>query len=250
MTGEITSARKDRALAPTIRSQWAMLFAFLRRPRLPDAHAPAGIAMRIAGRLFLLDLLAISAFALLVLTAAAFGFEPPENLNSQLDMTAPTIVLLVIVAPVLEEIAFRSWLSGRPGTIFALLWIGGGLTGLAVFGPDAGPAGPIAALAGLVIAIMMLVALRGRPPLPVVRRHFAWFFWTSAIAFALVHLANYTEGALAILLPLLVPQFVLGTLAGYVRVHCGLAWSVALHAAHNGLAVGIAVLALSLEPPA
>lgn len=250
MRGEITSPREDRALAPTMRGQWAVLFAFLRKPRLPDAHAPAGMSMRIVGRLFLLDLLAIGAFALLVLSAAALGFEPPENLNSQLELNAGTIALVVVVAPVLEEIAFRSWLSGRPGTIFALLWIGAGLAGLAVFGPGAGPAGPIVALVGLVLAIMMLIALRGRPPLPVVRRHFAWLFWASAIAFALVHLANYTEGALAILLPLLVPQFVLGTLAGYVRVNCGLAWSMALHAAHNGFAVGIAALALSLEPPA
>ncbi|MFW5634848.1 MAG: type II CAAX prenyl endopeptidase Rce1 family protein [Erythrobacter sp.] len=248
MTGEITSARSEGALAPTMRGQWADLLAFLRHPYLPERLLPPGQSARLVARLFALDLVAIAGFAALALTAVGLGLELPENYNATLGLGAQTIVLLVIVAPVLEEIVFRGWLSGRPGTILALFWAGAGLAGLALFGAGAGPAGPIAALIGLVLAAAMLVALRGRPPLPVFERHFAWFFWASAILFAAVHLANYEEGALAILLPLLVPQFVLGTLAGHVRVRCGLVWSMLLHAAHNGFAVGIALVALSLEP--
>ena len=241
MTGEITSGRAGAILAGGLRGQWTALFAFLGQPRLPDAYAGASASALVAARLFVLDLLAISAFATLVLAAGLLGFEPPENLNSQLDMNAATIVLLVLVAPVLEEIVFRGWLSGRPGALAALLATLAGAAGLAAFGPDS-LVGPLALSVGLTLAVAAAVFLRGRASLPVFEKKFPVFFWTSAIAFALVHLANYAEGALFILLPLLVPQFVLGVLAGYVRVHCGLAWSIALHAAHNSFAVGIALL--------
>jgi len=274
MKGEITSPRADQALAPTILGQWGALAAFLKHPYLPRSTLRTGLSARLLARLFLLDLLAIIAFGTIILTVASFGIEFPENLNSTLGLDPQTVLLLVIVAPILEEIAFRSWLSGRPGILFALLWAGAGtileeiafrswlsgrpgilfallwagagIAGLTILGSGAGFAGPFVALAGLVVAVMMLVALRGRPPLPIFERHFAYFFWASAVLFAAVHLANYEEGALAILLPLLVPQFVVGTLAGYIRVQCGLIWSIALHAAHNALAVSLALMALAL----
>ena len=246
MKGEITSPRADQALAPTILGQWGALAAFLKHPYLPRSTLRTGLSARLLARLFLLDLLAIIAFGTIILAVASFGIEFPENLNSTLGLDPQTVLLLVIVAPILEEIAFRSWLSGRPGILFALLWAGAGIAGLTIMGSGAGFAGPFVALAGLVVAVMMLVALRGRPPLPIFERHFAYFFWASAVLFAAVHLANYEEGALAILLPLLVPQFVVGTLAGYIRVQCGLIWSIALHAAHNALAVSLALMALAL----
>jgi hypothetical protein len=37
-------------------------------------------------------------------------------------------------------------------------------------------------------------------------------------------------------------------MAGYVRVQCGLMWSMLLHAAHNAFAVGMALLAVELAP--
>jgi len=245
MTGVITSPRGEQALAPTMRGQWRVLVGFLKHPYLPQGTLDAGRSAKLVARLFLMDLVAIAAFAAVILTVAAFGIEVPENLNSTLGLDFQIILLFVIVAPILEEIVFRSWLSGRPGTIFALLWAGTGVAALTIFGPGAGLAGPIAAIAGFALAIAMLVALRGRPPLLVFERHFAWFFWASALLFAAVHLANYEEGALVILLPLLVPQFVVGILAGYVRVHSGLVWSMVLHAAHNGFAVSLALLALA-----
>ncbi|QIQ87775.1 CPBP family glutamic-type intramembrane protease [Erythrobacter sp.] len=248
MTGEITSGRAGEILAPSLRGQWARLFAFLRRPALPERFASAAVSARIVGRLYLLDLAFILAFGLALISAEAAGIAFPQNLNSTLELNAGTILLFVVIAPVLEEVAFRSWLSGRPGTIVALLWVAAGVGVLVLSGPGEGLAGPIAAFACLVLAIALLVLLRKAPRLPMFERRFGWFFWASAIAFALVHLVNYEEGALVILLPLLVPQFVLGTMAGYVRVQCGLAWSILLHAAHNGFAVGMALLALSLAP--
>ncbi|MEM8726982.1 MAG: CPBP family intramembrane glutamic endopeptidase, partial [Pseudomonadota bacterium] len=74
-------------------------------------------------------------------------------------------------------------------------------------------------------------------------RHFGWFFWVSTIAFALVHLANYQQGPLPLLLVLVIPQFVAGTIFGYARVHYGLWSSILLHALHNGAALALSTLA-------
>ena len=58
-------------------------------------------------------------------------------------------------------------------------------------------------------------------------------FWLTVLMF----------GSLAILLPLVLPQFILGMLLGYVRVRIGLWSAILLHAAHNATALSIAALA-------
>ena len=94
-------------------------------------------------------------------------------------------------------------------------------------------------VAGTLVAIYLLWRKRGRPPMPFFQRHFRWFYFGSALAFASVHLTNFTEGNALILLPLTLPQFLLGLILGYARVRFGLWASVLLHAAHNSLFVGL-----------
>jgi hypothetical protein len=95
---------------------------------------------------------------------------------------------------------------------------------------------------GLIAAVLALILLRGRPPMRWFARAFPFFFWASTLGFALIHLLNYTEGALVVTLVLVLPQFVLGALLGYVRVHFGLIAAIALHAAHNFTLFGFAAL--------
>ncbi|MEE4338127.1 CPBP family glutamic-type intramembrane protease [Erythrobacter sp.] len=248
MTGEITSGRAGAALAPSLRGQWARLFEFLKRPVLPERLASSGVSARLVLRLYLLDLLFILAFGVAMILAEAAGIAFPENLNSTLELNAGTILLFVVVAPVLEEIAFRGWLSGRPGAIMPLLSVLAGFTAFLFVARDGSLLGPGFLILGVVGAAILFARLRQAPTLRFFRNSFPLFFWASAASFALVHLVNYEEGALVILLPLLVPQFVLGTMAGYVRVQCGLMWSMLLHAAHNAFAVGMALLAVELAP--
>ena len=88
-------------------------------------------------------------------------------------------------------------------------------------------------------------------------RPFRWFaaafpvvFWLVTLAFALVHLANYTDGTLLILLPLVIPQFIAGALFGYARVHYGLWAAMLLHAMHNGTAVALVLVLGEMLPGA
>src|SRR5690606_34309344 len=77
-------------------------------------------------------------------------------------------------------------------------------------------------------------------------RHFGKVFYTFAVVFALVHLANYENLRLpAALIPLLVvPQFIGALFWGYMRLRFSLTWAMVGHGLFNALSVGIAYLAL------
>ena len=73
----------------------------------------------------------------------------------------------------------------------------------------------------------------------VFRRNFRWFYLGSALAFASVHLVNFSGGMALFLLPLTLPQLLLGLILGYARVQFGLWSCILLHAAHNALFLGL-----------
>lgn len=227
---------------PDAQSEWKRLARFLKRPALPPAQLSPGDAARGTGRILILDLALMAVLIAALLSATALGIELPENLNSTLELNLETFILIALVAPIGEEIAFRSWLSGRPGHVLAIaILVAGGAAAAFLIEPQpaiASLAG-IAALLGAVIAVAMM---RGRPPIGWFSRLFPLFFWLSTIGFALIHLLNYTEGALIVLLLLIVPQFLLGAMLGYVRVHFGLIAAIALHAAHNFLLFSLAAI--------
>ncbi|MEL6485771.1 MAG: hypothetical protein AAFQ13_01315, partial [Pseudomonadota bacterium] len=108
----------------------------------------------------------------------------------------------------------------------------------------------IGPLVAMVAAPLAAYALLSRPVPRWFIAGFPVFFWLSTLGFALVHLANYTDASwamLGILLPLILPQFALGTMLGYLRVHYGLAPAIALHASHNAVLFGLAMLGKTLE---
>ncbi|MHA7820298.1 MAG: CPBP family glutamic-type intramembrane protease [Erythrobacter sp.] len=231
------------APAPTMVEEWRRLGAFLRRPTL-DVQTQDGSPLLVLARIFTLDMAIMVALVTIAGAVIALGIELPETALAGMEFTPGLIALVVFGAPVLEEVVFRSWLSGRPGQLLALLSL---VVAFGLIGAFAGD-GSLMALpflaGGLLGAVASLVLLRDRPPL----RWFAWafplLFWLSTLAFALVHLANFKEGG-AVLLALVLPQFVLGALLGYVRVRIGLWAAIVLHSAHNATAITIAALATS-----
>jgi hypothetical protein len=92
--------------------------------------------------------------------------------------------------------------------------------------------------AALALAPLKLWLLRGRPAMGWFQRRFAWFFWGSALAFAAIHLTNFATAG-PTLLPLVLPQFALALLLGYLRVTHGLWSAVLLHVLHNGTFVAL-----------
>ena len=236
------------APAPSIGAEWRRLAGFVKRPVLP-MQTGADRPLTIIARIYALDIAVMFALTALAGLVMALGIELPETALADVEFT-PAIVLLVIVgAPVFEELAFRGWLSGRPGHVLAAAIVAVGL--FVVFATDltSSDADLNLVAIGLAIAIFVstlasLIVLRGRAPMGWFARFFPVFFWLSTIGFALVHVANFGDAPLVMVLPLVLPQFVLGAMLGYLRVTVGLWAAILLHAAHNATALVIATLAM------
>ncbi len=244
----------DHAVIPaaSAREEWARFAAFLRRPRLPDTASQAQHGWAGTLRMLGLDLAIMAAFITALMGIVAAGVELPENLNSTLEMNLNTVLLVVVLAPILEELIFRSWLSGRPRYLVAFpVFLGAALVAALAAGSTDGDTatalGGAAMLLGLLVTLIAAIMLWKRETPRWFHTIFPAAFWLSSLGFALIHLLNYTEGALLVLLPLVIPQMILGTMAAYVRVHYGLIFAILLHALHNGFAFGVAALAMTAE---
>jgi len=238
------------AVPATIRAEWARYRRFLRTPHLIPGGPQMPGALAATGRMLVLDMAFMAVFVAGLGIASAAGFEPPANVNNTLEPGLLTIIFVVVAAPILEEIVFRSWLSGRAAIIaFVLLaLLGLGVLPLVASGFETNAmklgVGGLGLAIGFILAPLAAFLLLRRPVSPVFARFFPWLFWASTVAFALIHLGNYTNASwamLGILLPLILPQFALGTMLGYLRVHYGLVPAIALHASHNGILFGLAI---------
>lgn len=243
---EVFGDRVPAASPATARAEWSRYLNFLRRPSLVRMDED-GNGARAVGRMLALDLAVMLALIGGLSLAALGGFELPNNVNNSLEPGLGAIALVVLAAPLLEELAFRSWLRGHPAVIavVGIVIVGFGAFPALALAMEEGLARQVALIGGPGLAILAMpfaaYFLRNRPAPALFRRLFPVLFWFSAIGFALIHLGNYTEGSLAILLPLVLPQFALGTMLGYLRVHYGLAHAIALHAAHNAILFSLAM---------
>ena len=251
MTGESTSLP---SLQSTL-AEWSNFFGFLKRPSLPD-QAANGFSRGATAvlRILMLDLSAMGVLLMIAGMVMAAGVEIPETALAGMDITAGIIFAVIVVAPVSEELLFRSWLSGRPRYLVAFpIFIVAGLVaamlGVNHTGETATAYVGFAMIVGIVLALILAVVLWKRPPLNWFRSLFPVMFWLSTVAFACIHLANFSEDNWMMLLPLVLPQFILGSLLGYLRVNYGLWTAIALHMIHNGLIIAVVLAAGAASGP-
>jgi membrane protease YdiL (CAAX protease family) len=219
-------------------------FSFLRRPVLPERVT--GVRISALGgtlRLFALDLAMMVMLVSVALAVWLLGVTLPSSVVGELKLGAGLLAVIVIVAPVGEELIFRSWLSGRPGHVAAAAVLVATLGYLLTADLQGRPLQLLGVLAGgSMLALGLAVGLRRRAPFAFFARNFAWFYFGSAAAFALVHLSNYSSGAAHVLLPLVLPQLGAALIFGYARVSYGLWSNILLHMMHNGLLIGLVLL--------
>ena len=224
----------------SLREALADVARFLARPRFMPEPKPLGRVTAkglLAAELVHLGLLMV-VVAPLWLAGRNAGAFPAPRIDG--DRLAASPLAFLVIAPLLEELLFRGWLTGRVAALrfaafgfaaMALMLAGVGLV------PDHGRllgyVGAGVALAGLVH--WSLTRARDRSVPPVFIRHFAPIVWASALLFGLIHLGNYHALASPFGLAVVLPQVLGGLLLAYIRTHHGLGAAMAYHAGYNAL---------------
>ena len=244
-------AATTRDVTPqSLREEWRALLAFLKRPRLPDQPTgPSRSALASIGGLFAIDFALMFLLSLAVMIAIAAGYQMPNNLLDDIELSPGWIAVIVLGAPIAEELIFRMGLSGRLGHLLAVIVTLLAVIALAPLAMLQWETNPTLVIAAALVALGAVVALgwwaRGQRPLRWFARIFPAIFWLVALLFGAIHITNY-EAAALVMLPLVLPQFVMGLLLGYARVKFGLWSAILLHAMHNGAAVGVMLLGQAL----
>jgi hypothetical protein len=158
------------------------------------------------------------------------------QLKHALEDPNTTLILLgVLVVPPIEEVVFRLWLRVNRSALFAVAFL------VLFVGVLLLPVSNLGAVLLIALSVLILVAtLMGYDAdiEQVVAHHFGFFFYASAVLFALTHITNYTPLNPQTLLfaPLLVmPQFIVGTMLGYIRVRYGIGYSILFHVVVNAI---------------
>ncbi len=227
-------------LVSRLPATWQHFGSFLRAPQPGNASGlRSRTAWQMIGAMLALHLIGL-AVLLLVLSGwqkltgiggpAAFDQFPKQWL----------LPMAVIVAPIAEEAVFRGWLSGRPRALWLLGCLVAAIVALVTI--KAGQTAMAAGLAAILLAgIAGWVALRKRLTPGWFTRHFSAIFYASAVIFGLIHVVNYAAPGL-LHLPMILPQIWAGLTLGFVRTRIGLSAAMLMHAASNGLMLGLVAL--------
>lgn len=218
--------------------------AFLRRPAVLD---PAGLRIRGAwAALAVLALLHVGGLLLVVLPLiawwqSAFGLPMPDAFGKV--PSGWLLPLTVGIAPVLEEMLFRGWQTGRPRALWLLACA---IAAAALLASSARGVSPVLA-GGLLLAVVVLAApagwlwLRRRETAAAYRTAYPAVFWIAAAIFAGFHLMNYPSISW-LALPMVLPQLWGAMLLGFSRQRLGLPAAMIEHACANATVMMLAHL--------
>ncbi len=222
---------------------------FVKRPRL--AHLSDTFLSNPAQVLWFLLLLD---FLLMFPLSGLLGVLGVENMDHKIDALKDNplqlAALAVIMAPILEEAAFR--LPMKFSYVRISIALGVALMVMAGQIQDEKIVGIIIGVLLFSVFLYQFINTQKDDQLNQKfghwwEQHFYIPFWSLTIAFAVLHLSNFGDFPLHFAPFLVLPQFVLGAILGYVRTGFGFMYAVLFHALHNGILVGLAMMASSAE---
>jgi membrane protease YdiL (CAAX protease family) len=166
--------------------------------------------------------------------------EPP--VISLMDLIPP-----VLFAPLLEELIFRSWLSGRVAALRFVIYVVaavGILIANYIITDGEGSWLGIVVIAVVLAGLLHWFLTRKRDA--AVRGWFAaqfhWIVWGSTLLFGLIHLGNYAALTNPLGILVVLPQTLGGLLLAYTRTRLGFGSAVILHSAFNAVWFGTGMI--------
>ena len=228
------------AAAPALRP----LLSFLRHPVFAPSPPGRLTVWRWLGWMCLLILLAYLTGSLNQILVHAFHWPVPAHTASAQFLTHPSwaAVAIMLVAPALEELGFRAFLSTAPAFVFTGLtfFLGYGYLLIeAQIAPMSVAMAPAAVFTHYFQSFwvflpagalsLLLYRYRRDAVLQFFLRRAGWVFWTSCVLFGAAHTSLYVNRLVWWGFVLVLPQFLLGVGLAYLRASFGLRWSIAAH---------------------
>jgi hypothetical protein len=252
------------------------LLSYLKNPILPGSPSHSYITSHKFLTLFRVTALAVflSFFCGVLISIIATKTSALDNhaVGEVLEKANPllTFALAGILAPIMEETAFRLWhtpkripLSIGIGSFVYFYTISFFPQILDVLGNWAFPdkSSVLNNISSIIFGVLLWVAtalitylllkkeMLYSKLLSIMRSHFRVWFYLAAFLFAALHITNYDISTTTLLLmPILIlPQFLGGILMSWVRTNIGFWWGVLTHALYNIslLGPGLAIKFLS-----
>lgn len=183
-------------------------------------------------------LLGFNVFVLSPIVMLVILNSPVESkITPELFQNSQNVLIAVLIAPFLEEMAFRYFLR-RPSVAWWLvpLIMAAFLLGVNDLSRS---------LYGLTFILLLLHQRYGKINYVLARfwkKHLGVFFYLSVLVFGLMHLYNFS-GQIGLLHVLLVlPQLSAGLVLGYIRMSYGIGASIFAHCVYNAIPVLLTVL--------
>lgn len=226
----------------TLRERLADVARFAVRPTLVAQKLAWGREAAVALLVLVALDLAIglsSEVGLGLLGTAGSGGVLPAPAKSDISPTIDLINALVF-APVLEELLFRGWMTGRTAGLRFAAW---GMAALVVLLVSLELPDELARHVAKGAAVGVLIALyqwsRSRDHDTAVPswfiRHFHWLVWGSTLLFGAIHFGNFESLTHPLGILVVLPQTIGGLLLAYTRTRLGLGAAMAHHAAFNAV---------------
>lgn len=214
---------------------------YLKRPDLASVVATKSEKIFMVFRLWLLSLFTIVLLGVVI--DQVIDVPTPDLFDIKLkELGVPLFVLLItVVGPLFEEITFRLPLRYKPSYliisfVFITLYIVGSISKVS----DSWAIGLIVLFAIFMLLLIYFISQRADKSQLFYIKYYSYIFYSLAIVFGYVHIANFEEITTRILLlsPLIVlPQILLGLGMGYVRVRLGFWYGVSFHILHNSMMI-------------
>jgi membrane protease YdiL (CAAX protease family) len=234
---------------------YADMIRYFRRPRFVvsrkrltphDAVAILGLIC-----LVFLSLIPLTLIQGLFFQLTGAGAPEPSEAFEAMNESSKFVLLAVILAPLFEELIFRSWLGFRRGVLLIMpgLLLFFAMRGLSAQ-PD--PSGP--AILCVMIACISAATYGWKwfhvSPNQVAQENllrfvFPYVFWGTAIVFGALHYSNFASDYPIWALPIAVlPLIFAGGAIGYVRMRYGFLIGILFHGGYNALIIMISTLAM------
>ena len=232
---------------------YADMFRYFARPCFEirrDRLTPDGVAA-VLGLICLvfLSLIPLTFLQGLFFAVSGAGTPEPSRAFRAMNESPSFVVLAVILAPVFEELLFRSWLGFRRGVLLVMPTL---LVLFALIGalPRAEPSAlalfcvMISCFAALAYGLRWLSVNPGEAAQDAILAFvFPTVFWGTAIMFGAMHHANFAPDYPIWALPIaLLPLIFAGGALGYVRMRFGLFIGMFFHGGYNALILTVSTL--------